>query len=113
MSEQQRRETFGVAYRILCNAFPERKLRRQMYEVWGECEQLINHIEAAQDKYEDLKRTGYDVQDSALDTLLADASWYVRVVLERSGQVRTLYADCSLFQVLWGDMRITGGRETW
>ena len=75
MPEQQRHAIFGVIYRILCEAFPKRVMRRQMYEVWGKCEQLIHHIEAAQDKYEDLKPSGLDVQDPALDTMLADASW--------------------------------------
>ena len=57
-----------------------------MYEVWGICEQLIHHIEAAQDKYVELKLTGFNVQDPALDTLLADASWYVHLFRKHSSQ---------------------------
>jgi predicted ATPase len=76
MTDEQRRETFGVAYRLLCAAFPKRELRRQMYQVWGTCELLIHHIEAAQDKYQELRSTtGLNVQDPALHIMLADATW--------------------------------------
>jgi len=75
MSDEQRHGTFRVAYRVLCEAFPKRELRRQMYQVWGTCESLIHHIEAAQDKYEELRSTGLDVQDPALVIMLADATW--------------------------------------
>ena len=77
LSDIERRETFGVVYRILCDAFPRRILRRQMYEVWPICEGLIHHVEAAQDKYEDLRLTGFNVQDLDYETMLADAAWYV------------------------------------
>lgn len=75
LSKEQRCETFTVAYRLLCAAFPERELRRHMYEVWDKCEQLIHHIEASQDKYAGLRATGFDVQDPALERMLADATW--------------------------------------
>lgn len=48
-----------------------------MYEVWETCEKLIHHIEAVQDKYEELRSTGLDVQDMGWQILLADASWFV------------------------------------
>ncbi|KAH6627517.1 P-loop containing nucleoside triphosphate hydrolase protein [Chaetomium tenue] len=83
MTDEQRHETFGVAYRVLCEAFPKRELRRQMYQVWGTCELLIHHIEAAQDKYEELRSTGLDVQDPALLIMLADATWYFCVPVSR------------------------------
>lgn len=79
LSEEKRRDTFRVAYLVLCEAFPKRTLRRQMYEVWETCEQLIHHIEATQDRYEELRLTGLNVQDPAFNILLADASWYVRL----------------------------------
>ncbi|UKZ53095.1 hypothetical protein TrVGV298_006883 [Trichoderma virens] len=75
-SDTQRHETFQVIYRLLCEAFPKRELRRQMYQVWDTCELLIHHIEAAQDKYEALRPTGLNVQDAALYTMLADATWF-------------------------------------
>lgn len=77
LTDQKRHNTFHVAYRILCQAFPKRELRRQMYEVWGVCEALIHHVEIMQDKYEELRQKGFNVQDSDLDIMLADASWYV------------------------------------
>ncbi|KAJ5959309.1 Tetratricopeptide-like helical [Penicillium vulpinum] len=76
LTEKERHDTFHVAYRILCAAFPKRTLRRQMYEVWETCEMLIHHIETAQDKYEDLRPTGLDVQDLEYHTMLADAAWF-------------------------------------
>jgi hypothetical protein len=77
LSEQERRDTFGVAYRILCEAFPKRIMGRQMYQVWETCEKLIHHIEAVQDKYEELRHTGLNIQEMAWHILLADASWFV------------------------------------
>lgn len=75
MDEERQRETVQVAFRVLCAAFPRRELRRQMYEVWELCELLIHHIEATQDKYEDLREAGMSMQDSEVDMMLADATW--------------------------------------
>lgn len=88
LSDEQRHDTLCVAFRVLCEAFPKRKMRRQMYLVWETCEQLIHHIEAVQDKYEELKPMGLNVQDPAFDTLLADASWYVRLFRESQEKCR-------------------------
>ncbi|KAK4208503.1 hypothetical protein QBC37DRAFT_431898 [Rhypophila decipiens] len=96
--EHLRRETFGVAYRVLCEAFPKRELRRQMYEVWETCELLIHHIEAAQDKYELLRPGGFDVQDPTLQIMLADATWFCGetsslVLGEKLGRRAAEYCD--------------------
>lgn len=80
--EKERHDTFHVAYRILCAAFPKRTLRRQMYEVWETCEMLIHHIETAQEKYEDLRPTGLNVQDVEYHTMLADAAWYITILIQ-------------------------------
>lgn len=75
MNEEQRRDAFELAYRLVCDAFPKRRMGRHMYEDWGVCEQLIHHVVALQDKYEDLRQRGYDNQDEGLASLMADAAW--------------------------------------
>lgn len=80
LDESQRQETCRIAYQIMCEAFPKRELRRQMYLVWNRCEQLIHHVAALQDRYEELRSLDFDIQDPKFDTLLADVSWYVSVL---------------------------------
>lgn len=108
--EDKRHETFRVAYRVLCEAFPKRELRRQMYQVWGTCELLIHHIEAAQDKYELLRPTGLDVQDPALHIMLADATWYELHPPSRQC-LRTwrLTPATIVLKVLWRDLLLGPG----
>lgn len=77
LAEDARRDTFVVVYKLLAKAFPRRAMRRQMYLVWRECDLLMPHIEAAFDKYGELRGNGLSVQDPALDTMMADATWYV------------------------------------
>ncbi|PVH68706.1 hypothetical protein DL98DRAFT_399751, partial [Cadophora sp. DSE1049] len=55
LNESQRQETCEIAYQIMCEAFPKRELRMQMYPVWNRCEKLIHHIAALQDRYEELR----------------------------------------------------------
>ncbi|KAM3446486.1 hypothetical protein MY3296_009633 [Beauveria thailandica] len=76
LSREQKQEAFLVALQLLSHSFPKRLHGRHLYHSWNICSQLIHHVHALQEQYEELKAEGFDTQEPDFAILAADASWY-------------------------------------
>ncbi|KAJ3496070.1 hypothetical protein NLG97_g2939 [Lecanicillium saksenae] len=76
LSPEQKQEAFLVALQLLSHSFPKRLHGRHLYQSWNICSQLIHHVDALQEQYEELKAEGFDTQEPSFAILSADASWY-------------------------------------
>ncbi|PVH69154.1 hypothetical protein DL98DRAFT_439632 [Cadophora sp. DSE1049] len=77
LSREQKQEAFLVALQLLSHSFPKRLHGRHLYHSWNICSQLIHHVDALQEQYEELKVEGFDTQEPNFAILAADASWLV------------------------------------
>lgn len=75
MSEQERKDTFQVAFSLLREAFPGRQGHHHLYTRWQTCEQLKQHVLAFQAQYEVLRKSGFSEQDAKFTWLICDTAW--------------------------------------
>ncbi|KAL9009767.1 MAG: hypothetical protein Q9173_005234 [Seirophora scorigena] len=75
MSEQERKDTFQIAFSLLREAFPGRQGHHHLYTRWQTCEQLKQHVLAFQAQYEVLRKNGFSEQDAKFTWLIYDIAW--------------------------------------
>jgi hypothetical protein len=81
MSEQDYIEVFQVVCRLVCHTFPRRASAgaHHLYHRWQLCEQLIHHVIALQEWYQNMRKMVVVMKNQELTRLMSDAAWLVDV----------------------------------